>query len=172
LNKGKVLGILLTLLSLCLVIVPVVAAFAAHGWDPKATLLGSSNPLETQFKSLENLNASNMFGTPTFESFSAQGVTATIQVTSPLDFPIKIKGFSGNLVCNDHGVVLSSVQLLGEVEFSAHATKNISVLGNITQAGIADGIAHGGIPPNIGIENVSIKLDVYGIVIEGAFGSV
>lgn len=62
--------------------------------------------------------------------------------------------------------------MLGEVEFSAHATKNISVLGNITQAGIADGIAHGGIPPNIGIENLSLKLEIYGITLEGALGSV
>jgi hypothetical protein len=172
LDKGKVLGILLSLLSLALVLVPIVAAFAAHGWDPKATLLGESNPLETRFENLQNLNTSDMFGTPTFESFSAQGVTATIRVKSPFDFPIKIKGFSGNLVCNDHDVVLSSVQLLGEVEFSAHATKNISVLGNITQAGIADGIVHGGIPPNTGIENVSLKLEIYGITLEGAFGSV
>ena len=170
-KRERILGILLFLLSLGLTVGPIVAAFSANGWDPKATLLGSSNPLETQFKSLENLNTSNMLGTPTFESFSAQGVTATIQVTSPLAFPIKIKGFSGNLVCKDHNVVLSSVQLLSEVEFSAHATKNISVLGTITPAGIADGIAHGGIPPNIGIENVSIKLDVYGIILEGAIGS-
>jgi hypothetical protein len=172
LDKGKVLGILLSLISILLIVVPILAAFAAHGWDPQATLLGSSNPLETQFENLQNLNTSNMFGTPTFDSFSAQGVTATIRVTSPFDFPIKIKGFSSNLVCNDHDVVLSSVQLLGEVEFSAHATKNISVLGNITQAGIADGIAHGGIPPNIGIENLSLKLEIYGITLEGALGSV
>jgi len=170
-KKERLLGILLFLLSLALIIGPIIAAFSANGWDPKVTLLGSSNPLETQFGNLQNLNTSNMLGSPTLESFSAQGVTATIQVTSPLDFPIKIKGFSGNLVCKDHGVVLSSVQLLGEVEFSAHATKNISVLGTITQDGIADGIAHGGIPPNIGIENVSIKLDVYGIILEGAIGS-
>ena len=171
-NKEKILGILLSLLSLLLVVVPILAAFSAHGWDPKATLLGSSNPIETQFENLQNLNASNMFGNMTLTSFSAQGVNVTIQVTSPLDFPIKIKGFSGNLVCKDHSVILSFIQLVSEVEFSAHETKNVSVLGTITSEGIVDGLTHGGLPSNIGIEDVSLKLDIYGIVIEGAFGSV
>jgi len=172
LNKEKILGILLSLLSLLLVVVPILAAFSAHGWDPKATLLGSSNPIETQFENLQNLNTSNMFGNMTLTSFSAQGVNVTIQVTSPLDFPIKIKGFSGNLVCKDHSVILSFIQLVSEVEFSAHETKNVSVLGTITSEGIVDGLTHGGLPPNIGIENANLKLDIYGIVIEGAFGSV
>jgi hypothetical protein len=204
LDKGKVLGILLSLLSLCLVIVPVVAAFAAHGWDPKAALLGSSNPLETRFENLQNLNTQNMFGyidplsiridNMSFNDLitelqslsldelntykqSSHSLNATVPITSPLDFPIKIKNISGNLKCKDNNVVFASARLEGnEVSFSAHENKNLSIIGTTTQGGITylvnrllDG---GGFPTNIGIEDVSLKLDIYGIVIEGAFGSV
>jgi len=201
LNKDKVLGILLSLLSLMLVVVPILAAFAAHGWDPKATLLGESNPLETQFKSLQNLNTSNMFGNMTLDRIddmspndlinylqslslaelntyeqSSHSLNATVQIASPLDFPIKIKNISGNLKCNDHSVVLASALLAGgEVSFSAHETKNLSIIGTITQDGITDLVTHllgGGFPTNIGIENIRVGLDIYGIIIEGAFGSV
>lgn len=173
-NKERILGVLLFLLSLGLAVGPIVAAFSANGWDLKATLLGGSNPLETQFGNLQNLNTENMFGNPALTGFSAQGVTATIPITSPLDFPIKIKSFSANLTCRDHSVVLSAIQLGSEVEIPARGTTNVSVTGTIPQAAVitAELTAHGGIPPNIGIENVSIKLDIYGIILEGAIGSV
>jgi hypothetical protein len=202
LNKEKVLGILLSLLSILLVVVPIVAAFAAHGWDPKATLLGSSNPLETQFKNIQNLNTSNMFGNITLDRIdnistndlinylqslalndpslndlntyiqSPHSLNATVQVTSPLDFPIKIKNFSGNLKCNDHSVVLAAIRLAGnEVSFSAHENKNLFIIGITTSDALTDVMNHGGFPTNIGIENIRVGLDIYGIVIEGAIGS-
>jgi len=192
---------LLSLLSLALVLVPIVAAFAAHGWDPKATLLGESNPLETRFENIQNLNTQKMFENTTPDRIddmsstdlithlqslsldelntykqSPHSLSATVKINSPLDFPIKIKNISGSLKCNDNSVVLASARLAGnEVSFSAHETKNLSITGTITQEGITDLVTHllgGGFPTNIGIENIRASLDIYGIVIEGAFGSV
>jgi hypothetical protein len=201
LDKGKVLGILLSLLSLALVLVPIVAAFAAHGWDPKATLLGESNPLETRFENLQNLTAQNMFGDMTLDRIdnmspndlinylqslsldelnnykqSFHSLNATVPITSPLDFPIKIKNISGSLKCNDHDEVLANAHLVGgEVSFSAHETKNLSISGTTVQGGMTDLVTHllgGSFPTNIGIEDIRVSLDIYGIVIESAFGSV
>jgi len=107
---------------------------------------------------------------------SPHSLSATVKINSPLDFPIKIKNISGSLKCNDNSVVLASARLAGnEVSFSAHETKNLSITGTITQEGITDLVTHllgGGFPTNIGIENIRASLDIYGIVIEGAFGSV
>ena len=202
-NKDKVLAILLSLLSILLIVVPIVAAFAAHGWNLNATLLGESNPLETQFENLQNLNTQNMFGNMTLDRIddmspndlidylqslalndpslndlntyiqSPHSLNATVQVTSPFDFPIKIKNFSGNLKCNDHGVVLAAIQLAGnEVSFSTHETKNLLIIGTTTPDALTDVMTHGGFPTNIGIDDIQASLDIYGIVIEGAFGSV
>jgi len=184
LDKGKVLGILLSLLSILLVVVPIVAAFAAHGWDPKATLLGSSNPVETQFGDLQNLNVENMIGNVSLEDLSSlsltdllsvlQGrpITATAQVNSPLSFPITIKDVSGSLVCNDDGVILGNFRLTNAVEIPAHGSKVLSIAGTIDSSGaLADIWNHGGLPSNIGLQNVGLKLEIYGITLEGTFGS-
>jgi len=174
LKKEKILGALLFLLSLSLIVVPIIAAFSAHGWDPKATLLGDSNPLETQFENLQNLDVSNMFANPTLTSIQGNTITGSVQVTSPLDFPIKIKNVSGNIICKDHGVVLGPARLASEVEFSAHESKNLSIICTLTQDGLTDVGNHllgGGLPTNIDVENVNLKLDIYGIVIEVVIGS-
>jgi hypothetical protein len=199
LKRETILGVLLFLLSLSLAVVPIIAAFSAHDWDPKATLLGESNPIETRLKNLQNLNTQNMVGDITLDSIddmnsndlinylrslsldelnaykqSSHSLNITVQITSPLDFPIKIKTLSGNLKCNDHGVVLASVQLAGEVSFASRETKNLSIIGTTTQDGITDLVTHllgGGFPTNIGIEDIQASLDIYGIILEGAFGS-
>jgi len=184
-KKERILGTLLFLLSLGLTVGPIVAAFSANGWDPKATLLGSSNPIETQFGDLQNLNTQNMFGNLDFGNLSNLSLTdllsllqggsinVTIPVTSPLSFPITVKNISGNLVCKDHNVTLGRFQLVNEVQFPAHGSKVLTIAGSVnTSAALADVAAHGGWPNNIGLENANLKLDIYGIVIEGSIGSI
>jgi len=199
-KKERLLSILLFLLSLGLVLGPIVAAFSANGWDPKATLLGSSNPLETQFGDLQNLNTENMIGNISLERFDNMTLTdlitqllsgsitlndlltpqnhtltATVQITSPLGFSIKIKNISGNIKCKEHSVVLGPVQLTSEVEIPAHGSKNLTFVCTLTQDGqtdIGNHLLGGGLPSNIGLENAGIKLDIYGIILEGAIGSI
>ena len=183
-NKDKILGILISLLSILLVVVPILAAFSAHGWDPKAALLGSSNPLETQFENIQNLDTQNMFGNIEFEDLSSlslndllsvlQGrpINITVQVNSPFSFPITIKNISGNLMCNDHNIILGNLHLTSEVEFSAHGSNVLSITCSINSSeALGDVVNHGGLPDNIGIEDASLKLDIYGIIIEGTFES-
>jgi len=184
LNKEKILGALLFMLSLSLAVVPIIAAFSAHGWDPMATLLGDSNPIETQFGDLQNLNLKNMFGNPDFGNLANLGladllsllqggpINVTIPVTSPLNFPITVKNISGNLVSKDNNVTLGYFQLVNEVQFPAYGSKVLTIAGNINTAeALADVENHKGWPKNIDFENSSLKLDIYGIVIEGTIGS-
>ena len=184
-NKETVLGVLLFMLSLSLAVVPIVMAFSAHGWDPKATLLGDSNPIETQFGDLQNLNLENMFGNPDFGNLSNLGLTdllsllqggpinITIPVTSPLNFPITVKNISGNLVCREHGITLGYFQLANEVQFPAYGSNVLTIAGSANTAeALADVATHGGWPNNTGFENVTLKLEIYGIVIEGTIESI
>jgi len=164
LNKDKVLGILLSLLSLCLIIVPVVAAFAAHGWNPIETIMSGSDPL----KDMGDLNFSeNMFsvGEPT------QGPNNTLiinaQFTSPLSFSFKIKSISGEGYSDSTSI--GSIQLAGEVEFPPHATKTLSIICTPTQDGlnyIANYVIQHGSIPQIQPKNARFTIDLYGITAE------
>ena len=171
LNKEKVLSVLLFMLSLSFVVVPIIAAFSAHGWDPMATLLGDSNPIETQFGDLQNLNISeNMFSV----SAPTQGPNNTLiinaQFTSPLNFSIKIKDISGDGFSD--GTRIGSVQLASEVEFPPNTTKNLSIICTPTQEGlnyIRDYVRLHGSLPQIQPKNARLSIDIYGIIVEGTF---
>jgi hypothetical protein len=168
LDKGKVLGILLSLLSLMLVVVPILAAFSAHGWDPVATVMSGSTP----FENMANLNVSeNMFSV----SEPTQGPNNTLvfnaQFTSPVNFSMKIKSISGEGFADS--TPIGSIQLANEVEFPPNATRNFSIICTPTQAGlnyIANyAIQHGGSLPEISPKNMRLSIDIYGITIEGTF---
>lgn len=170
-NKEKVLGILLFLLSLALVLVPILAAFSAHGWDPIATVMSGSTPLEN----MTNVNISeNMMSLQNTSIDIPNGrLTATFQFTSLFNFSMKIKNFSGSTTCKDHNVSLGSIQLASEVEFPPRASKNLTINCTLTTDSILHIInQHGGVPPsNIGFEDARFTIDIYGIIVEAAFGS-
>jgi hypothetical protein len=169
LDKGKVLGILLSLLSLSLAVVPILAAFSAHGWDPMATVMSGSTPLEN----MTNLNISeNMFSV----SEPTQGPNNTLvinaQFTSPFNFSMKIENISGEGFSD--GTRIGSIQLASEVEFLPNTTRNLSIICTPTPEGrnyIENyALQHHGSLPQIQPKNARLSIDIYGIIIEGTFG--
>ena len=167
-NKNKVLAILLSLLSILLIVVPIVAAFAAHGWDPIATVMGGSTPLEN----MTNLNFSgDMFSV----SEPTQGPNNTLifnaQFTSPVNFSMTIKSISGEGFADS--TPIGSIQLANEVELPPSATRNLSIICTPTQDGlnyIANYVIQHGSLPEINPKNMRLSIDIYGITVGGTFG--
>lgn len=165
-NKEKILGVLLFMLSLSLAVVPIIAAFSAHGWDPMATVMSGSTPLENMMNM--NLSENMMSLQSTSIDLPNSRLTATVQFTSPFNFSMKIENISGNVTCKDHGVGLGSVQLASKVKFPPNTSENLTINCTLTSDGIAHIVnQHGGAPPNNpGFENARFTIDVYGIVFE------
>jgi hypothetical protein len=167
LNNDKVLGILLSLLSILLVVVPILAAFSAHGWDPIATVMSGSTPLEN----MGNLNASeNMFTV----SEPTQGPNNTLifnaQFTSPVNFSMKIKSISGEGFADSTSI--GSVEMASEVEFPPSATRTLSIICTPTQDGldyITNYVIQNGSLPQIQPRNMRLSIEIYGITVEGTF---
>ena len=168
-NKERILGILLFLLSLGLTVGPIIAAFSANGWDLKATLLGGSNPLEAL--------SGNVIGGNMIENYevSVDVPTLTLRLTvrarSPVqNINLRFDDLSGKLVCAQDNTYLFPVRLESPFVLRSDVSSTFSIVvkgSEATPGGIADIANHvlgGATELNLKVSDAKIQL--YGIGME------
>ena len=157
----RALGWGLRLLEVALLLGPILVAFAVHGWDYKAVVTPSPNPLEKL-----------RLETPEIEIGSLVKVNdaleATASLTSPFDFAFTIKSYSGEVFCvqGDHNVKIGSLRLKEEVEFQPRAYGTFTIRMELIPDGWVHLGGHGfGAIITIEFRDVTMKVEIFGIYV-------
>ena len=171
-KKETTLGMLLFLLSLALVVGPIIAAFSANGWDPKATLLGSSNPFESL--------SGNVIGGNMIENYtvSVDVPTLTLRITVRARSPVqnvnlRFDDLSAKLVCAQDSTYLFPVRLESPFVLRSDVSSTFSIVvrgSEVTPAGITDIANHvlgGATELNLKVSDAKIQLYGIGIGMSG-----
>jgi len=147
----------LRLLGIALVVVPILMALAAHGWDVKEAVL----PSEEEISQVTE-RVSGIFGggfskdTITFGDPVVSGSRITVLVTfrSPLKVPMKITDFS--VTVSDVGAQPIQLQMQeSEVEIPANGAATFTLVGTVPAMP----------PQNPQMTGISCTFEVYGVSI-------
>jgi len=159
----RALGWGLRLLEVALLVGPILVAFAAHGWDFRAVVMLSPNPMEKL--RLETPQVGQV-GTPTKVGEYVWEVTASF--TSPFDFAFSIEDYSGEIFCVQGGdnIKVGSLRLKEKVRFQPRASENLTIVMEFTPTGRTHLEGHGwGASVEIEFRDVAMKVEIFGIFV-------
>ncbi len=166
------MGIGLFLLSIALWVGPIVAAFAANGWDLKATVMPSEDQMSEITDQIEGLfdgdfSEDVMEFTDNQINLGTGEFRVTVQLQSPFNIDVKIKSISLEVSCEQHDVPLGSVQMEeSEVNVPANGTATFTLVGTLTSAAIQHiTTVHGGDLPGINSTDMVLELEFYGVAV-------
>jgi hypothetical protein len=129
-----------------------------HNWNIAEAVLPSENEIKQIEESVTGLIGEGPSENTIHYSIlppTDSNIRVSIQFTSPLNVPIKIKDISASV--SDQGVDIAQVQMQeAEVEVPARATVNFTLVGTYT----------GGLPTNPQLSLGDITLECYGITVQ------
>ncbi len=168
-KKETALGICLFLLSLSLTVVPILAAFSAHGWDITATVMPEGGDIDSLRKDLMgNFGAmENLFKPLQFSIIDAYTYKVSVPITSTVDVAMRLDQISGDVFCEKHPNVRIASLSLTPVIIQPRETKMIEITIKLTQDGFDHAAGHvgeGETQLNVSIQNLEAKS--YGITLK------
>ncbi|MGC8817469.1 MAG: hypothetical protein ACP5PX_06695 [Candidatus Hadarchaeum sp.] len=148
----------LRLLGIALVVVPIILAFSANGWDLKKALLPSEQELSQVSEGVGDIFGGGFseetmsMGQPVI---SGSSVRVPVTFKSPFKVPIKLKEV--NLTVSGQGMPPIQLQMEEEeLEIPANGSVNFTLVGTIP----------GSPPSNPQITAVNVTFEIYGVTIQ------
>ncbi len=151
----RALKLSLKLLGIALVIAPFIVAFGMHDWNIMEAVLPDEAEMDELRESVSNLLGGGISQNNFKKSHIMSGdstMELSIELTSPLNVPIKINDFSVRIL--DHGVRVGQLLMEEEeIDVEANGTVNFILFGSYS----------GGRPTDPQLTDMNVTIEVYGL---------